>query len=217
MKLEEWSDRATLKGILQDMERNIPHFNKADRDSLVEAFEYNIPGLKAFAKDYYNTHLPVPADSWNLVNDSSVLANRQISFITSKINPLLHYSFDEELRYSPLVIATYYSDENPLPVLQISNPIYDIEMVLAQYYHGPNCHDAWQISVKSEMYPLDIIYLTRMFDKLKPRARFSINFFPKDKIYGKYSDNHSQFSFEVKSDYELYTFVSMVRAYLQIK
>ena len=41
--------------------------------------------------------------------------------------------------------------------------------------------------------------------------------FPKDKVYGSYEQSHSQFTIEIGSDYDLYTFIFLLKNYLGIK
>ena len=41
--------------------------------------------------------------------------------------------------------------------------------------------------------------------------------FPRNNVYGSYEQNHSQFTIELSSNYDVYTFIFLLKNYLGIK
>ena len=96
-----------------------------------------------------------------------------------------------------------------LPVFQINLEEYGIEIVLRYNFYD------WKISVKSDT-PLDFDYMG-LFNANQQFSDIYCQGFPKDKIYGSYDQNHSQFTIEISSTYNLYTFIFLLKNYLGIK
>lgn len=64
----------------------------------------------------------------------------------------------------------------------------------------------WIISIKSDK-PLDFDYMG-LFNPSEVIPEVYCEGIPKDKIYGSYEENHSQFTIDIVSKYDLYTLFS---------
>ena len=130
-------------------------------------------------------------------------------FVRDRLCQLLRSTY-EELRDNPLlVISTHYSKSVKLPVFQINLEKYGIEMVLRYNFYD------WKISVKSDK-PLDFDYMG-LFNPTEEISYLYCEGFPRDKVYGSYEQSHSQFTIEIGSHYDLYTFIFLLKNYLGIK
>ena len=96
-----------------------------------------------------------------------------------------------------------------MPVYQISQKKYAIEIVLRCNLFN------WIISIKSDK-PLDFDYMG-LFNPKEVIPEVYCEGIPKDKVYGCYEENHSQFTINVWSKYEVYTFIFLLKKYLGIE
>lgn len=64
--------------------------------------------------------------------------------------------------------------------------------------------------------PLDFDYMG-LFNPTEEISYLYCEGFPKEKVYGCYEQNHSMFTIEFCSDYNLYTFIFLLKNYLGIK
>jgi len=160
-------------------------------------------------------NLPMDATSWIRANipDPNLIYARgcvdQVCFVRDIINSRLWSSFDEWVNNEPLVISTHYSKSVKLPVFQINLEKYGIEIILRCNFYD------WKVSVKSER-PIKIDFMD-LFNQEEIIHDINCEGFPKDKVYGSYQQDQSQFTAEIKSDYELYTFFFLFKNYLGIK
>ena len=197
---------------LEDMQKYIEGFNPDDYEI---SYENTDPSVVEFVRNYYDKHLPVDVTAWMRVNepDKNLIYAKgfgnQVCFVRDTICQLLRSTYEEWSDNPPLVISTHYSKSVKLPVFQINLEKYGIEMVLRYNFYD------WKISVKSDK-PLDFDYMG-LFNPTEEITSVYCEGFPKDKVYGSYEQSHSQFTIEIGSDYDLYTFIFLLKNYLGIK
>ena len=132
----------------------------------------------------------------------------QVCFVRDVINDILRSSYDYKSNL-PLVISTHISKSVVLPVYQINLEEYSIEIVLRGNFLD------WKVSIKSEK-PLNFDFMG-LFDPEEAVSDLCCEGFPRDKIYGSFAENPSQFTIEIISNYDLYTFFYLLKTYLGIK
>lgn len=197
---------------LEDMQKYIEGFNPDDYESCGERTD---PSVIAYARDYYDKHLPVDVTAWIRVNepDENLIYAKglgdQVCFVRDRLCQLLRSTYEERRDNPPLVISTHYSKSVKLPVFQINLEKYGIEMVLRYNFYD------WKISVKSDK-PLDFDYMG-LFNPTEEISYLYCEGFPRNKVYGSYEQSHSQFTIEIGSHYDLYTFIFLLKNYLGIK
>lgn len=198
--------------ILDDMQKYIENFNPNDYQKCCERTDSSVI---AYVRDYYDKHLPVDVTAWIRVNqpDENLFfakgLGEQVCFVRDNLCQLLRSTYEEWRANPPLVISTHTSKSVKLPVFQINLEKYGIEIVLRYNFYD------WKISVKSDK-PLDFDYM----GLFKPTEKISYVYcegFPKNKVYGSYEKNHSKFTIEIRSYYNLYTFIFLLKNYLGIK
>lgn len=205
-------NRQVHYAILKDMEKYIKGFNPNDYE---RSDGETCPAVIAYARNYYDEHLPVDVTAWIRVNepDENLIyakgLGEQVCFVRDELCQLLMPTYEEWRDNLPLVISTHYSKSVKLPVFQINLKKYGIEMVLRYNFYD------WKISVKSEK-PLDFDFM-ELFNPTDKISYLYCEGFPKDKVYGSYNQSHSQFTIEIASHYDLYTFIFLLRNYLGIK
>ena len=197
---------------LEDMQKYIEGFNSDDYESCGKRTD---PSVIAYARDYYDKHLPVDVTAWIRVNepDENLIYAKglgdQVCFVRDRLCQLLRSTYEEWRDNPPLVISTHYSKSVKLPVFQINLEKYGIEMVLRYNFYD------WKISVKSDK-PLNFDYMG-LFNPTEEISYLYCEGFPRDKVYGSYEQSHSQFTIEIGSHYDLYTFIFLLKNYLGIK
>ena len=199
--------------ILKDMKKYVKDFNPDDYE---KDPGYTDAAVLLYLQDYYDKNLPVDVTAWIRVNEPrETLIYRkaqgeQVCFVRDVISDRLVFAdlgWDEH--DEPMVISHHYSKSVKLPVFQITREDLGIEFVLRC-----NIYD-WKISVKSEK-PLDFDFMG-LFDSKKVVNRYCCEGFPEDKIYGSYEQDHSQFTIEIGSEYNVYAFFFLLRNYLGIR
>ena len=198
--------------VLKDMQKYVDWFNPGDYKSCCEGTN---PTVIKSVREYYDNHLPVDVTAWLRVNvpDEDLIyaegLRKQVCFVRDKLCRRLRSTYEEWRDNPPLVISTHYSKSVKLPVFQINVKNYGIEMVLRYNF----CD--WKISVKSDK-PLDFDYMG-LFNPTKEIAPICCEGFPEDKVYGSYEQNKSRFTIEIGSEFDLYTFIFLLKNYLGIK
>lgn len=198
--------------VLEDMQKYIEGFNPDDYESCCE---HTAPSVIAYARDYYDKHLPVDVTAWIRVNkpDENLIYAKglgdQVCFVRDRLCHLLRSTYEEWRDNPPQVISTHYSKSVKLPVFQINLEKYGIEMVLRYNFYD------WKISIKSDK-SLDFDYMG-LFNPTEEISYLYCEGFPRDKVYGSYEQSHSQFTIEIGSHYDLYTFIFLLKNYLGIK
>lgn len=199
--------------ILEDMEKYIKGFKAKDYEAT--SWRTDTTVIEEVRR-YYDEHLPVDVTAWTRVNEPDpdlIYASglgTQVRLVRNQICKLLSNSCEEWWeKIFPMVISTHRSKSVKLPVYQINLKDYGIEMVLRNNFYD------WKASVKSEQ-PLDFDFMG-LFDPSKEWDDCFCEGFPKDKVYGSYSSSCRQFTFEVNTHYELWTFAYLLSHYLGIK
>lgn len=199
--------------ILEDMQKYVKDFNPDDYE---KDPGYTDVAVLSYLQDYYDKNLPVDVTAWIRVNEPRATLiyrkaqGEQVCFVRDVLSDKLVFAdlgWDEH--DEPMVISHHYSKSVKLPVFQITREDLGIEFVLRC-----NIYD-WKISVKSEK-SLDFDFMG-LFDPKEVVSRFCCEGFPEDKIYGSYEQNKSQFTIELGSEYNVYTFFFLIRNYLGIK
>ena len=197
---------------LEYMQKYIEDFNPDDYESSCGPTD---PSVIEYARKYYDEHLPVDVTAWLRVNkpDEDLIfakgLGNQVCFVRDKLCQLLRSTYEEWCDNPPLVISIHYSKSVKLPVFQINLEKYGIEIVLRCNFYD------WKISIKSDR-PLDFDHMG-LFNPTEEISYLYCEGFPKDKVYGCYEQNHSMFTIEICSNYNLYTFIFLLKNYLGIK
>ena len=195
--------------ILEDMEKYIKELNPND----YEISNHTEPSVIEFVRKYYDEHLPVDVTAWmrvNKPNPALIYANflgDQVTFVRDIL--FISLLSPGKLNFNqPLVISTHYSKSVKLPVYQINLEKYGIKIVLRYNFYN------WKVSVKSEK-PLNFDFMG-IFNPYKEISPIYCEGFPNDKIYGSFEKNPAQFTVEFISNYDLYTFIFLLKKYLGI-
>lgn len=197
--------------VLEDMKKYIAGFNPKEYEI---SYSKTDSAVIEYARDYYDKHLPVDVTAWTRVNEPDPYLiyakglDEQVCFVRDTLYRLLTLSYEEWRDNPPLVISTHYSESVKLPVYQINLKKYGIEIVLRYNFYN------WIISIKSDK-PLDFDYMG-LFNPSEVIPEVYCEGIPKDKIYGCYEENHSQFTIDIWSKYDLYTFIFLLKKYLGI-
>ncbi len=198
--------------ILEDMKKYIKDLKL---DNYESSFERTDPSVLEYVRKYYNSHLPVDVSAWIRVNepDTNLIYSKfigdQVCFVRDTIGTLLMPSYKEWHNNLPMVISTHRSKSVKLPVFQIYLKKFNTEFILRCNFYD------WKISVNSDV-PLDIDFMD-LFDTTQEILPIYCEGFPKENVYGCYKENHSKFTIEISSLYDLYTFFFLVKNYLGIK
>lgn len=164
-------------------------------------------------QDYYKKHLPIDIIAWARVNepDNSLLYKNsfyeQINFVQDILSRILLPSYDEYEKSPVMIISTHVSKSVTLPVYQFKLEKYGLEITLRNNFYD------WKVSINSQI-PIEFDPMG-LIDKNK-----TISFcegFPTGKLYGSYNSNHSQFTFEIRTNYDLYTYFYLLNNYIKTK
>ena len=206
--------------ILYDMEKYFPNFNRKEYEDKSEE------ELIGICRKYYREHLPVDVTAWIRVNqpDKKLLfkdgCGKQVCFIRDTIcrNLFLYEEYpeakggkwDDEIykkikAFQPKVISTHCSKSVILPVMEIDLKSVDVKLVLRYNFYD------WNVTIESEK-DIDCDFKGTFTDE-DYRYCFCQGF-PKERIYGMYKENHKKFTCCITSDYELFTFMWLLREYL---
>ncbi len=106
---------------LEDMQKYIKDFNSDDYERSIDCTD---PSVTAFARNYYDKHLPVDLTAWVRVNrpDEKLIYGKflgdQVCFVRDTLCFLLFPTYEEWKDNQPLVISTHYSKSVKLPIFQ---------------------------------------------------------------------------------------------------
>ncbi|MBP3502826.1 MAG: hypothetical protein J6K42_05070 [Clostridia bacterium] len=199
--------------VLEDMKKYLKDFNP---DDFIMDVDRTDETVICYLQNYYDENLPVDVTAWKRVNRPretliyKEALGEQVCFVRDILSDKLVFAdlpWDEH--EEPMVISHHYSKSVKLPVYQIKREDIGIEFILRC-----NIYD-WKISVKSDK-PLDFDFM-ELFDPKRVIDAYYCEGFPKEKVYGSYEQNHSQFTVEIGSEYNVYTFFFLIRNYLNIK
>jgi hypothetical protein len=130
----------------------------------------------------------------------------QIHFVRGNINYLFVSTDDRCLDKPVMVVGTHSSKSVLLPVYSIKTP--DIEVRFKGDFH------IWLVSVKSEHIVPDVFY--NIINRSASINPVYLGGFHKDWMFGSYDLNQLQFSVEIHSDYDLYTFFLVILGALNL-
>ena len=107
--------------------------------------------------------------------------------------------------FQPYIISTHYSKSVRLPVFELNLDKIGLKIILRDNFYD------WCISVESEN-PIDDIDWLGLVD---PRKKGYFEGFPQERIYEPYyaDRNNKKFSIVLNTDYDLYTFMRIIRQY----
>ncbi len=131
---------------------------------------------------------------------------RQLQFFRDRIVPMFCAGlYSEEREGIATVISTHRSKSIELPVYKLHRPDIGLTMVFRDNFYN------WKVSVFSEK-PVNVNFmgLAHTTPPIEPNytgnplAPVYFEGFPREWIFGYYSENQSRFSLEIQSDYELW-------------
>jgi len=198
--------------LLDDMEKYQNDFNRKAYEHLSEQ------DLIPIFREYYNEHLPVDVTTWIRVNEPNkdlIYKNgqgKQVVFIRDRIMRNMFYEgeYDSERyeKFQPMVVDTHMSKSVLLPVMELNLNVLGIKILLRNNFYN------WNLSIESK------VNIEGNFMGLINDERYDYCFcegFPSGKKYGKYQDNHKQFTICIDNDYDLYTFMFLLKNHMSIK
>ena len=107
---------------LMYMQKYIKGFNPENYQRCSDTTD---PSVIAYARNYYETHLPVDVTAWMRVNEPKETLiyakglREQICFVRDTLNSLFRSTYTECDKYPPLVISTHYSKSVKMSVTQM--------------------------------------------------------------------------------------------------
>lgn len=124
----------------------------------------------------------------------------QVTFIRDEVAWILAETYDAYVNLSEgiRVISTHVSKSVRLPVYYVSLPD-GTKFVLRNNFYD------WKVSIDSPR-DVDVDFLG-LFDPTIPVGRYCCEGFPTESIFGAYANNRRQFTIELATNYDLYTFM----------
>jgi hypothetical protein len=208
---EKYMKKLVHYAILDDMKKYIKDFDPNDYD--LSYTGDTDPSVLKYARDYYASHLPVDVTAWvrvNKPNDNLIYKDglaEQVCFVRDTLGGRLLGNYFESERNPIMVISTHTSKSVLLPVYQITLPKHGIEIILRYNFYD------WKISIASEE-PIECDFMG-LFDEKQRIPAIYCEGFPYDKVYGSYAENHSKFTFEIGTNYDLYTLMFLLKKCLE--
>ena len=202
--------------LLEDMQKYIKGINVDDYEPCYDS-KLTDPSIIEYVRRYYDDNLPVDLTAWQRVNqpdENLRYANQmweQVAFVSSTLCQLWHPGYEYWENNPVMVISTHTSKSVRLPVYQINLVGYEMEIVLRNNFHN------WKVSINC---PHDSLQDFNYMNLIKPARVIPSHLcegFPKDKVYGSYRQNHSKFTVEIDSTYNLYTFMYLLKNYLDTR
>ena len=193
--------------LLEDIQKYIPD----DEMEKVFPFGFEVTydgktdqSVITFLRDYYNSHLPVDLTAWARVNEPSETLiygkelGPQLCFIRDQLATIFYNSWNYYEKDPVMVISTHMSKSVTLPVYRLYVTKYNLEIIIRANFYN------WIISINSEK-PLDFDCM-ELFDTNRFIPYYYCEGFPKSNCYGSYENNHSRFTVDITSKYDVYTF-----------
>lgn len=202
--------------LLEDIQKYIPKNTrkKVFPDGFEKVYDGNTDrSVITFLRNYYNSHLPVDVTAWVRVNEPSEKLiygkelGPQVCFVRDALAPIFYDSWKEYEKEPVMVISTHMSKSVTLPVYRLYITKYNLEIIIRANFYN------WIISIKSEK-PLDFDCMG-LFDTKKVISSNYCEGFPEENCYGSYESNHSQFTVDITSRYDVYTFFYLLNNYLK--
>ena len=197
--------------ILDDIQNFIPGFEFDEEEYEIVPNKDTDPSIIKYARDYYNEHLPIPLIPWMRVNepaDNLIYKKgmyRQIDFVLDSLFGNLFYDKKGYMNNPVMVISTHVSKSVTLPVYQYTK----MGVTFTLRYNFYN----WIISVSSKK-PLNIDFL-QLFDMEEVIPSIYCEGFPKELVYGSFKQDNRHFTIELSNEYEVWTFVFLIKKYLE--
>lgn len=199
--------------ILEDIQKYAPKL--FPNDTLEESGKETSKDVINKLREYYNNNMPIDVTPWTRVNvpDSNMYYKQQfteqISFVVDVLSKIFFPSLKEYEKSPVVVIGTHISKSIVLPVYQIK--VDDIAIVLTLRNNFYN----WKVSVNSSI-PIEFDTM-ELFDPSETISPSLCEGFPDELVYDCYNKNHSQFTCEIRTQYDLYTFFYLLNNYLKKK
>ena len=197
--------------IMDDMQKYIPDVNPDDYDRKYFGTDESVV---VSVRNYYDGHLPVDLSAWIRVNepDKSLsygkYLKRQVYFVRNYLYLMMTEDYLERRENPPMVISTHVSKNVKIPVYQFNLKNYGMEIILWSNFY------TWIISINSEK-PVECDFM-ELFDPEKVIPHYYCEGVPKNKVFGCYEKNHSQFTLEITFFQEVYVFFFLLKHYLGI-
>lgn len=206
--------------LLDDMEKYFPNFNREEYESK------SAEELISICRPYYREHLPIDVTTWIRVNkpDEKLIykegCGRQVCFIrdtiyrrlffeiefpSAKDNPYSDESSKAYEDFQPFVISTHCSKSVILPVMEIDLKSVGVKLVFRNNFYN------WNVTVESEK-DIECDFKETFTDESYHYC--FCEGFPGGRRHGMYKDNHKKFTCCIYNDYELFTFMWLLREYL---
>lgn len=191
---------------LDDMERYNKDFVRTDFENMEEN------DARRKFRTWYAKHLPIDLLTWCRVNEPSddMIYKQgywnQITFIRDDIMYMMCKDYDEYRDNPVLVVNTHTSKSIVLPVYQINLLNGKIKMIIRNNFYD------WKISVDSDIeLNMDFMDLFKTDEEIHS---VYCEGFKKEQVYGSYNSNKKQFTIEIGDKYKLYTFMFLLKNYL---
>jgi len=190
--------------LLNDMQMYNKGFNRKQWE--------NVPvnTCKEEFKKYYEDKLPIDLLTWCRVNEpeDKMLWKEgfweQIIFVRDTIMDLLSDSYEEFKSNPVLVISTHRSKSIVLPVYQINYK--GIKMIIRNNFYD------WKVTVDSKV---QLNFDMMSLFNIKKRINSTLcEGFKYNQVFDSYENNKNKFTFEIEDQYKLYTFMYLLKNYI---
>lgn len=195
--------------LLDDMEKYHKEFDRKLYEHL------SAKELVSIFRVYYEKHLPVDVTTWIRVNspDERLLykdgLGSQVCLVRDTIMRNMFYSGEfnsgRYKEFQPKVISTHCSKSVLLPVMEIDLREYGIKITLRNNFYN------WNLSVESD---IDVVYDHKGTIDDGAFGYCFCEGFPANKRFGKYEENKKNFTVCITGDYQLYTFMYLLKDWL---
>lgn len=195
--------------LLDDMEKYDKDF---DRSAYEGKDEQDV--IPIFQK-YYAEHLPVDLLTWirtNAPKEDMIYKSgwsNQVVFVRDRINQLFATSYEDWQANPVMVINTHRSKSISLPVYEIRLVKYGVRMIIRNNFYD------WKVSVISEK-DIDTDFMG-LFKQDEEIHSVYCEGFEEDQVFGPYSKDKKQFTFEICGEHHIYTFMFLLNNYLKTR
>lgn len=164
-------------------------------------------------KKYYAEHLPIDLLTWirvNKPNEEMIYRkswSNQVVFVRDSLNEVFYSTYDDFKANPVMVINTHRSKSISLPVYEITLKKYGVRMILRNNFYD------WKVSVISER-DIDTDFMG-LFKQDEEIHSVYCEGFEEEQVFGSYSKNKKQFTFEISGEHKIYTFMFLLNNYLK--
>jgi hypothetical protein len=188
------------------MKKYNKEFNEKDYED--KSDEY----IRLEFKEWYSKHLPVDLLTWmRIYEPEDEMCYKQgywdqAVFIRDTICGILYDTYEEYKGNPCMVISTHMSKSIILPVYQINLDKYGVKLILRYNFYD------WKVSVISKR---DInCDFSLLFNEKENINSIYCEGFKEELVFGMFKDNKKEFTIEIGSKYNLYTFMFLLKRYL---